>query len=353
MFLTARDSDFDVVSGLRLGADDYLTKDVSLPQLTARIAALFRRVDARCAAPQARTIGVPSAAAHARRSSACARAGTAGGGRSPLTEFWMVHALVRYPGHVKNRDQLMRDAQVVVDDATITSHVKRIRRKFQAIDPAFDGSTPSTAWATAGTRNDAPAASRCRSARSCCWSLTVFLALPWLGCEYVRELERVLRDAQERTLAGTAQAVATALHDRPRLFARPPDRHRVVRAGARRRPATGTPSLPPSASPEIEQIIEGLSRTTARIWVIDRDGIVLARAGSLKAPAPQSPPSRSGRRLGRATIGRLYALVLDAADARTSATTPPRAARRAAATSRARSPASSRPTGARRPTAGR
>ena len=52
--------------------------------------------------------------------------------------------------------------------------------------------------------------------------LTVFLAIPWLGYEYVRELERFLREAQERTLTGTAQAVATALHDRPRLFeARP------------------------------------------------------------------------------------------------------------------------------------
>ena len=55
-----------------------------------------------------------------------------------VTEFWMVHTLVRHPGHVKNRDQLMRDAQVVVDDATITSHIKRIRKKFIAIDPAFD-----------------------------------------------------------------------------------------------------------------------------------------------------------------------------------------------------------------------
>ena len=55
-----------------------------------------------------------------------------------VTEFWMVHALVRHPGHVKNRDQLMREAQVVVDDATVTSHVKRIRRKFEALDPAFD-----------------------------------------------------------------------------------------------------------------------------------------------------------------------------------------------------------------------
>ena len=48
--------------------------------------------------------------------------------------------------------------------------------------------------------------------------LTVFLVIPFLGWSYVRELERVLRDAQERTLAGTAQAVATALHDRARLF---------------------------------------------------------------------------------------------------------------------------------------
>jgi two-component system OmpR family response regulator len=55
-----------------------------------------------------------------------------------LTEFWMVHALARYPGHVKDRDSLMRDAKIVVDDSTITSHVKRIRRKFEAIDAAVD-----------------------------------------------------------------------------------------------------------------------------------------------------------------------------------------------------------------------
>jgi two-component system OmpR family response regulator len=54
-----------------------------------------------------------------------------------LTEFWMVHALARYPGHVKNRQQLMDAAQAVLDDNTITSHVKRIRRKFVAIDASF------------------------------------------------------------------------------------------------------------------------------------------------------------------------------------------------------------------------
>ena len=139
--------------------------------------------------------------------------------------------------------------------------------------------------------------------------LTVFLTLPWLGYEYVRELERVLRDAQERTLAGTAQAVATALHDRPRLFANPPDPiGSFARERANDQPGNGA-TLPPSASPEIAQIIEGLSRTTARIWVIDRDGVVLARAGSLAQLAVPTPESWSSR-LSRATIGRLYALVL-------------------------------------------
>ena len=55
-----------------------------------------------------------------------------------LTEFWMVHTLAKFPGHVKDRDQLMHDAKLVVDEGTITSHVKRIRRKFQAVDAAFD-----------------------------------------------------------------------------------------------------------------------------------------------------------------------------------------------------------------------
>jgi two-component system OmpR family response regulator len=55
-----------------------------------------------------------------------------------LTEFWIVHSLARYPGHVRNRQQLMDAAQAVLDDNTITSHIKRIRRKFLAIDTGFD-----------------------------------------------------------------------------------------------------------------------------------------------------------------------------------------------------------------------
>jgi len=142
--------------------------------------------------------------------------------------------------------------------------------------------------------------------------LTVFLALPWLGVEYVRELERVLRDAQERTLAGTAQAVATALHNRTRLFATPPD---PIASFARERAEERSPSgvsLPPSASPEIAQIIEGLSRTTARIWVIDRSGTVLARAGSLLSETNGATASDSTwAKVSGATIGRLYKIVLE------------------------------------------
>ncbi len=136
VFLTARDSDFDVVAGLRLGADDYVTKDVSLPHLTARIAALFRRSD---------LLAAPAVADDVLERGALTldgkRLAAQWNGRRvelTLTEFWMVHALARYPGHVKDRDSLMRDAKIVVDDSTITSHVKRIRRKFEAIDPSFD-----------------------------------------------------------------------------------------------------------------------------------------------------------------------------------------------------------------------
>jgi len=136
IFLTAKDSEFDAVSGLRLGADDYLTKDISLPHLLARIAALFRRLDA-MQKPQGThsqimrgdlAIDTERMTVHWQDQVISLT----------LTEFWLVHAMARYPGHVKNRQQLMDAAQAVLDDNTITSHIKRIRRKFIAIDADFD-----------------------------------------------------------------------------------------------------------------------------------------------------------------------------------------------------------------------
>lgn len=136
MFLTARDSELDTISGLRLGADDYLTKDISLAHLVARVVALFRRVDA-FTQPQ-----LPEDVLHAGDMSIDLQRMIATWKDEvvPLTvtELWMVHALVRHPGHVKTRQQLMDAANVVLDDATITSHIKRIRKKLLAIDNDFD-----------------------------------------------------------------------------------------------------------------------------------------------------------------------------------------------------------------------
>jgi len=136
IFLSAHDSDFDIISGLRLGADDYLTKDISLPHLSARIAALFRRVEHLAAAPkQEEVLQLGALALDMTRMSVQWREQPVA---LTVTELWITHSLVRHPGHVKSRDQLMSDASTVVDNATITSHIKRIRRKFETIDPAFD-----------------------------------------------------------------------------------------------------------------------------------------------------------------------------------------------------------------------
>jgi two-component system OmpR family response regulator len=136
IFLSARDSDFDIVSGLRLGADDYVTKDVSMPHLTARIAALFRRLEAQRAPARAEDVlhrgelvlDINRLSVNWKQQQVILT----------VTEFWMIHALVKFVGHVKNRDQLMREAELTVDDNTITSHMKRIRKKFEVVDNSFD-----------------------------------------------------------------------------------------------------------------------------------------------------------------------------------------------------------------------
>ncbi len=139
IFLTARDSDLDTISGLRLGADDYLTKDISLVNLCARISALFRRIDAFTADNQ--TENDNSIIQRKQLNIDTNRYAMQWNNNYvdlTLTEFWMVYTLAYRPGHVKNREQLMADANIVVDDATITSHIKRIRKKFQRIDKDFN-----------------------------------------------------------------------------------------------------------------------------------------------------------------------------------------------------------------------
>lgn len=136
IFLTARDSDFDIVSGLRLGADDYLTKDISQHHMLARIVALFRRIEAL-------TESVEKANEQLQRGDLVIDMDRlhATWQDQPvdltITELWIVHSLAKHPGHVKNRQQLMDAANVVLDDNTITSHIKRIRKKFTVIDASF------------------------------------------------------------------------------------------------------------------------------------------------------------------------------------------------------------------------
>jgi len=135
IFLTARDSDLDTISGLRLGADDYLSKDTSMPHILARIAALFRRIQALQAPNESEQIKHEQLMVDAQCFQVEWNAKVVD---LSLTEFWMVHSLVKRVGHVKNREQLMGDSNIYVDDGTITSHIKRIRKKFKELDDSFD-----------------------------------------------------------------------------------------------------------------------------------------------------------------------------------------------------------------------
>jgi len=135
IFLTARDSELDTISGLRLGADEYLTKDISQAQLLARILALFRQVAAlRMPVQQEHIIEQGQLVLNVERMTAHWQDTAID---LTVTEFWIIHALAQHPGHVKSRQQLMKSANVTLDDNTITSHIKRLRRKFQQADTQF------------------------------------------------------------------------------------------------------------------------------------------------------------------------------------------------------------------------
>ncbi len=133
--------------------------------------------------------------------------------------------------------------------------------------------------------SDAPAAPRARlSIRAKVVLVSLVLAvIPFIGYGYVREMENILRAAQEQRVIATARAVATALHDRPRLleFSAEDD-------APRRRPAAR------AATQEIEQILTGLRRASSRMFVIDQQRRLLAMAGSLRQDPPAEPENTGG-----------------------------------------------------------
>ena len=146
IFLTSHDSEMDKISGIRLGADDYLTKDVSLDYLIVRMEALLRRFQTLTGEPLP-----PAAAEPAGRPESKLVLGsltidrerlTARWRGQPveltLTQLWITQALAELPGQVKTYGQLMRAANIVVEPNTITAHVNMIRNRFKAVDADFD-----------------------------------------------------------------------------------------------------------------------------------------------------------------------------------------------------------------------
>ncbi|MBA3512074.1 response regulator transcription factor [Sphingomonas sp.] len=145
IFLTSKDDELDEALGLAMGADDYIAKPFSQRLLIARIRALLRRQELARGEASA-TQDEPEAPLLERRrlSMDPARHKVLWDGKDvtlTVTEFLILEALAQRPGVVKSRNQLLDIAyqdDVYVDDRTIDSHIKRMRRKFRAIDPDFD-----------------------------------------------------------------------------------------------------------------------------------------------------------------------------------------------------------------------
>lgn len=139
IFLTSKDDELDEALGLGLGADDYITKPFSQRLLLARIQAVLRRSQAiddldasQQAVRQGQLLLDPDRHQVTWKDKDV---------KLTVTEFLLLHTLAVRPGHVKNRDQLMDAAygeSVFLDDRTIDSHIKRLRRKFKAVDTEFD-----------------------------------------------------------------------------------------------------------------------------------------------------------------------------------------------------------------------
>jgi two-component system response regulator ChvI len=145
IFLTSKDDELDEALGLAMGADDYISKPFSQRLLIARIRAILRRQDlTKTEATASETKAEPELLVRGRLAMDPARHKVKWDGRDvvlTVTEFLILEALAQRPGVVKNRNQLLDVAyqeDVYVDDRTIDSHIKRIRRKFRAADPEFD-----------------------------------------------------------------------------------------------------------------------------------------------------------------------------------------------------------------------
>ena len=143
IFLTSKDEELDEALGLAMGADDYIAKPFSQRLLLARIRAVLRRTEMRSRPPADDAAEEAAEILRGRLSMDPARHRVSWDGRDvtlTVTEFLILEALAQRPGVVKSRNQLMDVAyqdDIYVDDRTIDSHIKRMRRKFREADPEF------------------------------------------------------------------------------------------------------------------------------------------------------------------------------------------------------------------------
>jgi two-component system, OmpR family, response regulator ChvI len=145
IFLTSKDDEIDEALGLSLGADDYIAKPFSQRLLIARIRTILRRVEYSQAVDAGNADAAPADILHrGRLEMDPARHRVRWDGRDvslTVTEFMILETLAQRPDIVKSRNQLMDAAyqdDVYVDDRTIDSHIKRLRRKFREVDDTFD-----------------------------------------------------------------------------------------------------------------------------------------------------------------------------------------------------------------------
>jgi two-component system response regulator ChvI len=143
IFLTSKDDEIDELFGLKMGADDFIKKPFSQRLLVERVKAVLRRAGARDG--QSASQETAKVIERGKLSMDPDRHSCTWDGKPvtlTVTEFLILQSLAQRPGIVKSRDALMDaayDDQVYVDDRTIDSHIKRLRKKFNQVDPSFDG----------------------------------------------------------------------------------------------------------------------------------------------------------------------------------------------------------------------
>lgn len=145
IFLTSKDEEIDELFGLKMGADDFITKPFSQRLLVERVKAILRRASGRENVAPAKPGVTESASLERGQLVMDQERHTCTWKDQPVTltvtEFLILHSLAQRPGVVKSRDSLMDaayDEQVYVDDRTIDSHIKRLRKKFKMVDREFD-----------------------------------------------------------------------------------------------------------------------------------------------------------------------------------------------------------------------